>query len=436
MTEKRLTDCISRETLERLTQEAFEEPARRRRPALRRGLALAACLVLVVLAVNFDTVYAAARRFFYFIPGNGPVAEEEGTVYWLPEEEYHVSTGKAEYTVTYLYRRDTTLSCWVEKKMDQAQFPEEEMAESPGEEDGNGGQAAPSRVIPGLKVEFLDPEGNPIPGQETWSHSVYDATQGGAVFGKAVTLENFTWEEFTLVLDGTVKLPVRLRQVNPEQFSLEHTLVASNRGYTLSLLPLNSSCTRFALIPAPAEEKEVPVGRYWSALSFHVKLLGEDGLWYEAEYVNSAPGCQELYVPGLPHVKMEEMTVTGLLESTRYEKSAVVLQVPPLEPGEEVELDQPLELDNITLFPSSAGLDPDGRLWVNLDDWDDGNGRRLNQVDLSWPESKSHGGSIIRNDSCTIYHEGMSGYAGKSLELPVTFVSVVQEGEWSFSLRE
>ena len=436
MTEKRLTDCISRETLERLTQEAFEEPAHRKPSVLKRGLALAACLLLVVLAANFDTVYAAAQKLFYFIPGNGPAAEGEGAIYWLPEEEYHINTEEAEYTVTYLYRRDTTLSCWVEKKMEQVQFPGEDEDKSLSEEDGNEDEAAPSRAVFGFKVEFLDPAGNPIPGEETWSHSVYDETQGGAVLGKAVTVENFTWEEFTLVLDGTVELPVRLRQVDLEQFSLEHTLVASERGYTFSLLPLNSNCTRFALIPAPEEEKEVPAGRYWNALSFYVKLLGEDGLWYEAEYVNSTPGCQELYIPGLPHVKMEEVTVTALLESTRYEKPAAVLRVPPLEPGEEVELDQPLELDNITLFPSSAGLDPDGRLWVNLDSWDDGNGRRLNQVDLSWPESESYGGSIIRNDSHIIYKNGMSGYAGKSLELPVTFVSVIQEGEWSFSLRE
>ena len=61
-------------------------------------------------------------------------------------------------------------------------------------------------------------------------------------------------------------------------------------------------------------------------------------------------------------------------------------------------------------------------------------GRRLNQLDLSWPESESYGGSIVRDGSYTVYHHGMSGYAEESLELPVAFVSVVQEGEWSFSL--
>ena len=62
MTPKRLTDCISRETLERLTREAFEEPPRKGSRPVKKGLALAACLLLVAAAANFDTVYAAAKE--------------------------------------------------------------------------------------------------------------------------------------------------------------------------------------------------------------------------------------------------------------------------------------------------------------------------------------------------------------------------------------
>ena len=434
MTPKRLTDCISRETLERLTREAFEGPPRKGARPVKKGLALAACLLLVAAAANFDTVYAAARRLLYFIPGNGPVAEEEGAEgsYWLAEEEYHIAAEGREYTVTYLYRRGTTLFCRVEKEESGVTFPEEPDG---GAEAGGSQPAAPSRVPMGLGLEFLDPEGNPIPSEETWSHSVYDQTTGEASAAKSVTLEDFPWEEFTLVLDGTVELPVRLREVSLEDYSMDRSLRASDAGYTLSILPLNGDCTRFALIPQLEDGSSAPEESYWNGLSFDVELLGEDGLLYGAEAVDTAPGCQEFYVPGLPQVSMTRVTVTGILESTRYEDPSAAVRLPPLELGETVELDQRLGLWNVTLLARSAGLDADGRLWVALEE-EAGEGRRLNQVDLSWPESEGYGGSVIRDGSYTVYHHGMSGYAGESLELPVAFVSVVQEGEWSFSLSK
>ena len=430
MTRKRLTDCISRETLERLTREAFEGPSRKGSRPVKKGLTLAACLLLAAAAANFDTVYAAAKRLLYFIPGNGPVAEEAGAEgsYWLAEEEYHIAAEGREYTVTYLYRRGDTLFCRVEKKESGVIFPEEPDG---GAEAGEGQPTAPSRAPLGLRLEFLDPEGDLIPGEETWSHSVYDQTAGEAVFAKSVTLEEFPWEEFTLVLDGEVELPVRLREVYLEDYSMDRSLRASDAGYTLSILPLNGNCTRFALIPRPEDGSSAPEGSYWNGLSYDVELLGEDGRLYGAEAVDSAPGCQEFYVPGLPQVRMTRVTVTGILESTRYEEPPAAVRLPPLEPGETVELDQRLELWNITLLARSAGLDADGRLWVALEEAAEG--RRLNQLDLSWPESESYGGSIVRDGSYTVYHHGMAGYAGESLELPAAFVSVVREGEWSFS---
>ena len=110
MMERRdLTDHLSQRMLEQLTQEAFGAPVKRK-GGFSRGLALAACVALVVMAVNFDTVYAAVQRLMYFLPGSGAVAEEEmAGDYWLPEAEFTACTRQGNYVVSYLYRRGDTL---------------------------------------------------------------------------------------------------------------------------------------------------------------------------------------------------------------------------------------------------------------------------------------------------------------------------------------
>lgn len=436
MEKRELTRCLSEETVTRLTEEAFSFPAAeagKRRAS--RLLALAACLALVV-AVNFDTVYAAVREFLYFFPGSGAAGEETASLeYWLPTQEYAAGTKGGEYFVSYLYRRGDVLSLRVEKKV--SGLPPE--GDRPAEEtpvQAENGPAAPDRVLPELSIAFRDESGAELDlsQEERRVFAVHDETKGTAVFAQELEMEDFIWERFTLVLDGEVEFPVELFKADPESYALSRSVTASCAGYRLSLLPLNENGTRFALIPAPEADraKAAPAGSYWEAL--WVEAIGESGTVYQAENVNTRPGCQEFYIPGLPEERMVSVSAGGILESTRYEKPPAAIKVPALEPGEEKTLDQRIDLGNIVLLPQAAGLTPEGELWVRLA-WEREEGRRLNQVDLRWPDAPketwiSH--NTLQEGAFLLSHNGMAAQAGKRTSLPVTFLSLVQEGEWSF----
>lgn len=451
MEKRELTRYLSEETVARLTEEAFSFPAAETgKRKTSRLLALAACLALVVAAVNFDTVYAAVREFLYFFPGSGAAGEETASLeYWLPTQEYAAATEAGEYFVSYLYRRGDVLSLRVEKKVSGLPKEEdrhfEEASPLPEGEDSGGamtlpytenGPAAPDRVLPELSIAFRDENGAELdlPQEERRVFAVHDETKGTAVFAQELEMEDFIWERFTLVLDGEVEFPVELFKADPESYALSRSVAASCAGYRLSLLPLNENGTRFALIPAPEADraKAAPAGSYWEAL--WVEAIGESGTVYQAENVNTRPGCQEFYIPGLPEERMVSVSAGGILESTRYEKPPAAIKVPALEPGEEKTLDQRIDLGNIVLLPQAAGLTPEGELWVRLA-WEGEEGRRLNQVDLRWPDAPketwiSH--NTLQEGAFLLSHNGMAAQAGKRTSLPVTFLSLVQEGEWSF----
>ena len=168
MEKRSLTQCLSVETVARLTEEAFAFPVQSREKKIIRLLPLAACLALVVMAAHFDTVYAAVRELLYFLPGSGAVREESIPLeYWLPAREYAASAQGGEYAVSYLYRRGDTLSLRVEKKVSGLPKEEdrhfEEAPPLPGGEDSSGatvlpyrenGPAAPERALPDLIMAF------------------------------------------------------------------------------------------------------------------------------------------------------------------------------------------------------------------------------------------------------------------------------------------
>lgn len=467
---KPLTDYLSEDALYRLTEEAFQSPAAGEKPkkALPRLLALAASLAVVVCLMNFDTVYATVRELLYFIPGGGPVSQENSGDYWLPDREYSAQVGDTSYFVTYLYRRGDTLSIQVEKeyKQDFIQFltEEEKLQMAAGEnsvtehfeeeygpyshpESGapppesrpydpdKDGPAAPERVIADLQIAFLDEAGNPLDLEHTGHNSFRAYGEGEAEASEVLELSGFNLERFTLVLDETVRFPVELRRVDPEDYALTKSAVAEDAGYRLSLLPLNDRCTRFALIPTPVGERaeQAPKESYWSALSFEIQAVGEDGVTYKAESTTSRPGCQEYYIPGIPETRITSITVTGILESTRYDRSPAAVKLPALEPGEIVEPGQEIDLGNVTLTVRAAGLSPEGQLWVRVA-WDPSGGRSLNQLDLDWPKQDDHltMSHSVEEGAQVISADNMTWRAGKKTTLPITFVSVIQEGRWEF----
>ena len=170
-------------------------------------------------------------------------------------------------------------------------------------------------------------------------------------------------------------------------------------------------------------------------MSFDIRATGEDGRTYEAEAVNSRPGCQEYYIPEMPETRIREIVLTGILESTRYEKPPAALTIPALELGEIKELDQRVDLWNFSVEVLAAGLKEDGTLWVKMRT-DCEEGVRLNQLDLDWPVERLSLTHTLEEGSQTIAADGMGHRAGKKTRLPVTYASVVREGEWRFTVPE
>ena len=300
--------------------------------------------------------------------------------------------------------------------------------------------------------------------------TAYDTETGRGIFTEELVFEDFTLERFTLILDGQVEFPVTLKQVDPEDYRLDPAATVRDSGYAMTLLPLNSNCTRFALIPEPEDREGVPRGTYWTPFVFSIQAVGEDGTVYPAESSGSRAGGQEYYIPGIPEGRIRQVTVTGILESTRYEKAPAALKLPALEPGEEQAMEQELRLWNLTVEAEAAGLDTDGRMWVRLRlpagdgvrynqldlDWPAekggdtaggmwvgvglpaGEGGRYNLLDLEWPAENGGGGSILEAGEngerlLTLYHNEMGHRAGKSTKLTVSFSSVVREGRWEFA---
>ena len=274
--------------------------------------------------------------------------------YWLPAREYAASAQGGDYAVSYLYRRGDTLSLRVEKKVSGLPKEEdrhfEEAPPLPEGEDSSGatvlpyrenGPAAPERALPDLIIAFRDENGAELdlPQEERNVFAVHDETNGTAVFAQELEIEAFTWERFTLVLDGEVEFWVELSQVDPERYDLSHSTAASCAGYQLSFLPLNETGSRFALIPAPEGEQAgaAPAGSYWNAIQ--VEAVGESGTLYQVEGVNNRPGGQEFYIPGLPEERIVSVSAAGILESTRYEKSPAAIRLPAMKPGEEKKLE-------------------------------------------------------------------------------------------------
>jgi len=446
MEKRDLTEYISRETLERLTGEAFEQfPEKGKREGFSRAAALAACVALAVMAVNFDTVYAAVREFLYFLPGSGTVTQETAADYWLPEEEYSAHTEAGDYFVTCLYRRGDTLSLQVNKEV--TGLPVQEESDPPeGEADPSqeqllremAGEPAPDTQIPQrLSVAIRGPSGEEVALSEEKYNTfvVYDQTTGEAELEERWEFSDFTLDHFILVLDGRVEFSVRLRQIALDDYAVSNGTTAHDRGYAITLLPLNQNCTRFALITAPETEGTAPAGSYWSPVAFDIAATGESGREYQAESVNSIPGCQEFYLPEMPEERIAAITVTGILESTRYDKPAASVTLPALSLGEEVRPDSQVELWNFTLDIESAGLTPEGELWVRFRD-DRLGDRWLNQIDLEWPEGPQRPTmhSTMEDDGYTTSCTGLEGRAGKRTTLPITFVSVMQKGLWEFRL--
>lgn len=305
--------------------------------------------------------------------------------------------------------------------------------------DGPVNLPAPVKEAHGVEISFLDEAGNPIDLEHTGHTSSRVIGMGELEAQEALEVEGFTYEKFTLVVNEYLRFPVELHRVDPEDYALTKSAVAEDAGYRVSLLPLNENCTRFALIPEPMGEQgsRAPKGTYWNPTSFDIRAVGEDGRTYGAEAVNSRPGCQEYYLPEMPETHIKEIAVTGILESTRYEKPPAVLTIPALEPGEIRELDQRLDLWNFSVEVLAAGLKEDGTLWVQMRP-DCGEGVRLNQLDLDWPKG-DRGISLthtLEEDSQTIAADDMGHRAGKKTRLPVTYASVVREGEWRFTVPE
>ena len=78
---------------------------------------------------------------------------------------------------------------------------------------------------------------------------------------------------------------------------------------------------------------------------------------------------------------------------------------------------------------------PKGDGLGNLLAWEGEEGRRLNQLDLLWPDAPektwvSH--HTLQNGVFLLSHNGMNAQAGKRTSLPITFLSLVQKGEWTF----
>lgn len=441
MERRDLTEYLSQETILRLTEEAFSRRAKERKVrSLPRWAALAACLALVVIGVNFDTVYAAVREFLYFLPGSGPVAEQSFPDYWLPMEEYTAHTKKADYFITYLYRWDDTLSLRVKKVIQGPGLMPDADAYAEAREAAEKDPSAPpvESLLPGFsQIAIRDEEGNLLEFEDDHhsAFAVYSPDQ--AEFEEEWEFSGFTLERFTLLLDDAVEFPVQLRKIAAEDYAVAGGTTVLDQGYAVTLLPLNQNCTRFALLTALDDAGNAPEGSYWNSLSFETEVVGESGTVYEAESVNSRPGCQEFYLPQLPEEKIEKITVTGILESTRYEGGKrPVLTLPALELGDEADLDMEIPLWNDTIVVQAAGLTEDGELWVGF--FCQGEGRRLNQLDLEWPKGSERSQHTVQRTAVeeggryTVYTPGMETRAGKKTTLPISFVSVVQEGRWEF----
>jgi len=448
MEKRDLTEYISRDTLERLTEEAFEQPGKKeRRGGLSRFAALAACAALVVMALNFDTVYAAVRELLYFLPGSGTVTQETAADYWLPREEYSAQTEAGDYFVTCLYRRGNVLSLGVKKevtglpKHDWGLSDEETLRFAAGEDPEDlpaTGEPAPDALFSKrLTVAIRDEQGAELDLMDTGrnSFSTHDLSTGEGSFEEELEVEDFTLDRFTLVLDDSVEFPVELYRVDPEDYILDPSLSDQSHGYNISLLPLNQRCTRFALIPTPVDQaQDIPENSYWTALTFDLTAVGEDGKVYQPETVNNRPRCQEYYIPSMPETQITTITATGILESTRYDKPVASVKLPALELGEERVLDQEVPLWNYTLKVKSAGLTGEGNLWVGVEYKGRNGDRWLNQLDLEWPDGSQYDSRGIEDNSYVTSRGGMESRAGKKTTLPITFVSVVQKGLWEFQL--
>lgn len=454
MEQRDLTEYLSQETVLRLTEEAFSQRENKQKSRkLPRMAALAACLALVVTVVNFDTVYAAVQSLLYFLPGSGPVAEQSFPDYWVPSEEYAAATDEADYFVTYLYRWGDTLSLRVKKVMEGRDLmPEVDryaaLREAAMEPDGS---AAPQVVvIPGFpQIAIRDGDGNLLELEDDASRDGFAVYSGDkAEFESEWEFPGFTLERFTLVLDGAVEFPVELRKIDAEDYAVSGGTTVRDQGYALTLLPLNDSCTRFAILSALEEPGKAPAESYLTPLSYKIAALGESGTVYEAESVSSRPQCQEFYLPALPEEKITSVTVTGILESTRYdEKKRPAFTLPALSPGEAKTLDQKLELWNDAILVEAAGLTKEGELWVRFRCREEG--RHLNQLDLVWPEVSERDAALqgasdrqivgqrhaaSTDGDYTISVLDRPDLSGKEVTLTVSFVSVTQEGHWEFAV--
>lgn len=465
MEQRDFTEYLSRETVLSLTEEAFSEAGQTARVRnFPRWAAFAAAIALVVTAINFDTVYAAVQSLLYFLPGRGPVAEQTIPDYWLPTEEYAAHTDEADYLVAYLYRWGDTLFLRVKKTIEGRDlFPEIDRYAEARAMAGEDPSAAPEEsIVPGFsRIAIRDQEGNLLELEDGHSGAFAVYSPDRAELEEEWEFPNFTLERFTLVLDDAVEFSVELRKIAAEDYAVAGGSTVRDKGYAITLLPLNQNCSRFALLTAPEDPGNAPEESYWTPLSFEIDAIGESGKAYEAESVSSRPACQEFYLPDLPEEKITRITVTGILESTRYgektaaitddgvlegirygKKGAPTLQLPALELGEETELDTEVELWNDTLRLEAAGLTEEGKYWFRLRCGEEG--RRLNQIDLEWPKKKEADPAANRRvgqrtavgeaGDYTVSVLGRSDLAGKKTTLSVSFVSVVQEGEWEFQV--
>lgn len=443
MEKRDLTEYISQQTVLRLTEEAFSPKAEKQKVhSFPRWAALAACLALVMMALNFDTVYAAVRELLYFLPGKGPVAEQTFPDYWLPTQEYAAHTEDTDYLVTYLYRWDDTLSLRVKKVIQGPDLMPDADAYAEAREAAERDPSAPpaESVLPGFsQIAIRDEKGNLLEFEDDHHSAFAVYSPDEAQFEEEWEFSGFTLERFTLLLDDAVEFPVQLRKIEVADYAVTGGTTVLDQGYIITLLPLNQNCTRFALLTALGDAANAPEGSYWNSLSYETEVVGESGTVYQAESVNSRPGCQEFYLPDLPEEKIERITVTGILESTRYEgRKRPVLTLPALELGEFVYPDQELALWNDTIVIEATGLTKEGELWVRFRcrEWD----RRLNQLDLEWPKGSEKSQHTVQRTAVeesgmyTVYTPGMETRAGKKTTLPVSFVSVVQEGRWEFQV--
>ena len=90
---------------------------------------------------------------------------------------------------------------------------------------------APAKRTPDIRIAFLDEEGNSIELEDTGRISSLVMGLDEMEAQEALELDGFTYETFTLVLDGSVQFPVELHRVDLEDYALTKSAVAEDAGY-------------------------------------------------------------------------------------------------------------------------------------------------------------------------------------------------------------